>query len=851
MPEGVGIISAGRAFVEVLPDTHGFGKALDGQMARVGRRMQSVGRNLTKHVTLPIVAVFAIAADEGLKAEKSIARMDAAYKGAGVNINKYKKRIEEAETAGRKLGFTDNDVREGLGSLIVATKNHTLATKLLGAAQNVARFRHIKLAQATKMLTMTMTGSQRAAKMLGITVSPVTKTYDRLKASFGKNISASEKLRLAHAKLVDKQLTGAKVLKLVNERLHGQAKAFSETAEGKMEVFRANLDHLFETLGTHLIPALTGLVEKLSGALDWFQKLSPGVKKAVVIGLAFLALLGPVVSLVGTLVIAIEGLAGAFSALAAGELLATGPILLIIAAAAALAIGFVILYKKSETFRRIVNASFAAIKVVARAVADFILKHWKAIMIIMGGAVGAALVLIITHWTQFKNIVVGIIRFVMQHWRLLIALIPVIGPVIAVVIGHFRTIERAGVRAFHLVRSAISDAIDVVKTIVKWVKKLVDALGDAAGIVGKVGGALHKLGGVAHHLNPVNLVGDAHGRGTTRMAAAEGRAFGVGRQLWDEIALGERFGLHVSSGYRPGAVTVHGTPSDHGTYPSRAVDMAGSAAGKAALFRSLIGRSEIAQAFYDPLGSIFGGRWSSYREGGHVDHIHVAEYGSGGTVPGRPSAGDIVPAMLTPGEIVLNWAQQKVLGGHNFLAQLFGFKPRSGGFAGGGSAGDPHGVGYPLKDWVKWSDKLTRFMLLWHYNPTSWIGIPTQRMQRPFWRHMKEITAINAKYFDNEIVPWWESSGYYNQRNTRRAKHRAHLLDSGGWLHPGYTLALNDTGRSERVLSHEELHSLSRPGRQRLVIENWHEGVGYIEEISHGSAARMNAINTRRARMSS
>jgi hypothetical protein len=87
-------------------------------------------------------------------------------------------------------------------------------------------------------------------------------------------------------------------------------------------------------------------------------------------------------------------------------------------------------------------------------------------------------------------------------------------------------------------------------------------------------------------------------------------------------------GLRVTSGLRPGAITANGTPSDHGI--GKALDVAGPASGMAAFFNSLLGNSSVKQAFYDPLGSIFGGRWSSYREGGHSDHVHVATYDKGG-----------------------------------------------------------------------------------------------------------------------------------------------------------------------------------------------------------------------------
>ncbi len=53
----------------------------------------------------------------------------------------------------------------------------------------------------------------------------------------------------------------------------------------------------------------------------------------------------------------------------------------------------------------------------------------------------------------------------------------------------------------------------------------------------------------------------------------------------------------------------------------------------ASFFSSLIGNRAVKQAFYDPLGSIFNGVLSSYREGGHTDNVHVATYDQGGWLP--------------------------------------------------------------------------------------------------------------------------------------------------------------------------------------------------------------------------
>lgn len=64
----------------------------------------------------------------------------------------------------------------------------------------------------------------------------------------------------------------------------------------------------------------------------------------------------------------------------------------------------------------------------------------------------------------------------------------------------------------------------------------------------------------------------------------------------------------------------------------------------------------------------------------------------GGIIPGNPAAGDSVPALLTPGEMVLNEGQQRQLGGQAALARRFGFQAggvvrrfASGGVAAGGA----------------------------------------------------------------------------------------------------------------------------------------------------------------------
>ena len=184
--------------------------------------------------------------------------------------------------SGRNLGFTDEQTKNSLGSLIIATHNMRKATVDLGVAQNIARFKGIDLQSATKMLTMAMGGSQRAVKQLGLSVQAVTTQQDKAKKAYhdqtdainahfkalGKLTPAQTAERQAQldsakaaydganavAKVTDKQVTAQKVIDLTKKKLEGQAEAYSKTLPGAMAAAEAWLHHFEVEVGTKLLP---------------------------------------------------------------------------------------------------------------------------------------------------------------------------------------------------------------------------------------------------------------------------------------------------------------------------------------------------------------------------------------------------------------------------------------------------------------------------------------------------------------------------------------------------------------------------------------------------------------------
>jgi peptidoglycan hydrolase-like protein with peptidoglycan-binding domain len=107
----------------------------------------------------------------------------------------------------------------------------------------------------------------------------------------------------------------------------------------------------------------------------------------------------------------------------------------------------------------------------------------------------------------------------------------------------------------------------------------------------------------------------------------------ISRSLWDELALARQMGLRLVSGHRPGSlISNSGSRSDHSYYPSRAIDLSGTASEMRAYARRVAGRRGIRYVIYSPLGmwGNWNGHWrpvSGSTKSAHYDHVHVS--GSG------------------------------------------------------------------------------------------------------------------------------------------------------------------------------------------------------------------------------
>jgi hypothetical protein len=237
---------------------------------------------------------------------------------------------------------------------------------------------------------------------VGAAVLNLRSAQDKLDqaGNYSKVKAAADKLKEAQQKLNTTQQSGATILKVLSDRLGGQAQSAASTLAGKTEVLKARFEDMGIKLGTVLIPKLILLVNGVSAATDWFQKHSIAAK-------VLAGILG------GLLVTSIIRVTTAW--VTANVEFAATPIGAIITAIVALIAGLVLLWVKWNTVWNAIKAhrgiaiTIAAILAILLPVTLVIaalfllLKNWNAV------------------WNAIKTATVAAKNFVVGVWNALVA----------------------------------------------------------------------------------------------------------------------------------------------------------------------------------------------------------------------------------------------------------------------------------------------------------------------------------------------------------------------------------------------------------------------------------------------
>ncbi len=262
-----------------------------------------------------------VAVKQAMEQEEATTRLRVAIKNTGAAYKDYAKDVEKASDAAINLGFDDADLASSLARLVSATHDTKKAMADMALAEDIARARHMTLQQATDLLAKVETGHVALLGRMGINTKEATATEAQLAAAhlaievaqkkadeatkkYGatsiqareastKFSAAQEKLNGLMTKGGGATISSAEAIKRLTDMYGGQAKAYTETFAGKIEVLKAQLGEMAEKIGFVLIPILIDLGAAVSRVITWFEKhRDVALALGIAIGVTLVALVG-------------------------------------------------------------------------------------------------------------------------------------------------------------------------------------------------------------------------------------------------------------------------------------------------------------------------------------------------------------------------------------------------------------------------------------------------------------------------------------------------------------------------------------------------------------------------------
>ena len=204
------------------------------------------------------------------------------------------------------------------------------------------------------------------------------------------------------------------------------AATMQDNLAGQLTILKSQLEELAISFGELLMPAIRQIVTWIQGFVDKLNSMDEGTKKVIITVALFAAAIGPVLivigkvmSAVGTIMTIVPKLAGviktvqtAFAALNATML--ANPIVLIIAAIAALVAAFIYLWNTNEEFRQFWIDLWENVKEVAievwEALKTFFAAAWEAIKSTAETVWGAIKEFFSGLWEGIKNIFTTVVN---------------------------------------------------------------------------------------------------------------------------------------------------------------------------------------------------------------------------------------------------------------------------------------------------------------------------------------------------------------------------------------------------------------------------------------------------------
>lgn len=444
----------------------------------------------TSDIVTDALTAFGLSADDSGHFADVLA---AASSNANTNVSMMGETFKYCASIAGALGFSVEDTAEAIGLMANAgIKSSQAGTSLRTIMNNLTG--EVKICGSSiGEVTIATTNADGSMRGLSDILADCRTAFSGLSESekaaaaetlVGKN-AMSGFLALMNAGEADiNKLSGA--IANCDGKSAEMAATMQDNLAGQFQILKSQLEELAISFGELLMPAIRAIVGWIQQFVDWLNSMGEGTKKVIMVVALLAAALGPVlivvgkvISAVGTIMTIVPKIAsaikivqGAFTALNATML--ANPIVLIIAAIAALVAAFIYLWNNCEGFRQFWIDLWENIKAVAVAIweglKEFFTTAWTAISTTAQTIWNDIKEFFSGLWegiqTVFTTVVTAISTFLETAWNGIKTVAETIWTAISTTISTIVTgIQTFLTTAWDTIKTVISTVLDAIKTI--------------------------------------------------------------------------------------------------------------------------------------------------------------------------------------------------------------------------------------------------------------------------------------------------------------------------------------------------------------------------------------------------
>lgn len=487
----------GKYYVQIVPSAQGIGGNIEKAIApnakaagtsaghtiaqNIGSSMQKLGGTMMKAgaiataVSVPIIAGIKKALNAYSIQNAAETKLVEIYKTRMGASKKAAQGTMKVAAALQKEGIIGDEVLlSGAQQLATFAKYPGTVNKILPAMGNlIAQQKGTNATtqdatQIANLMGKAMQGQVGALKRVGI-------SFSEAQAEILKTGTEEEK--------------AAVLAEVVTENVGEMNKALAETPSGKIQQMKNSFGDLTEQLGAALAPVLQQVAEWVSARLIpalekaiGFMQSNPIISKIVLGITALLAVGGPLLVILGTIVSSV----GALLPLVAGI---SAPVLAVAAAVAAVGVALMTAYTQSASFRSAINSLVSVFVSAFKPVLDSVIKGvgtlikefiqtvtvvgtqlapvikalmpvFKAVAKLLAGALKRGFDLVIGS----VRVVLAVVRSVATIFRATFgAVVTIVSGAVQKVKSIFSTVKNALTHPFETAKNAIKGIVDKIK----------------------------------------------------------------------------------------------------------------------------------------------------------------------------------------------------------------------------------------------------------------------------------------------------------------------------------------------------------------------------------------------------